>query len=836
MNFDMELYSPRSRGLFQEMYTLVARLGHGFIGSEHVLWAISREGGIASQVLQEYGIDPELIESYLRQHDHDAAEKQGGTQVLQFTPETERVFSLAEKQAQELHKGKVEPEHLLLAMLEEETCAAACLIRSLEIDVEALKRDLLNRGFSPLLSMSSEEDGEEDVEPSDDGEPGMLERFGRDLTEEAEAGRLDPVIGRREEIEQIVQILSRRKKNNPVLVGEPGVGKTVIVEGLAQRIVDRRVPEALLGKRLITLDLAGMLSGTRFRGDFEERLKSALEEAQAAGNVILFLDELHTLIGAGSGDGALDAANILKPELARGEIRIVGATTPREYSQYIEKDSALERRFQPVQVDEPTREEALQIVKGLRPQYEKFHGVSITDDALQAAVELSDRYVQGRYLPDKAIDLIDEAAARLRSRLTSVPEELEPLDEEVRKVRREKRSAADAQKYEEADQMKRRETRLNKEYESRHHAWRKSQRDFVDAGEIAEAVSRWTGIPATSLTQSERLRLRGLEETLHTRVVGQDDAVSAVAQAIRRSRAGIADPRRPIGSFLFLGPTGVGKTELCRALAEALFQDEEALIRFDMSEYMEQYTVSKLIGSPPGYVGHDEGGQLTEQVRRKPYSIVLLDEVEKAHHDVWNILLQIMDDGRLTDSQGRTVSFKNTVIILTSNLGARDITERKSLGFAPAGTSPETPPMEEVRESVMAEVKRAFPPEFINRLDEILVFHPLEREHIREIARKMTDQLAGRLRPQGIILTVEEGVLDILAEKGFDPLYGARPLRRTIRTLLEDPIADYLLEHDLEAETPVTALAENGEIRFVWSRYLLPTQPESAQRTEVPSE
>ncbi|MCD8077744.1 MAG: ATP-dependent Clp protease ATP-binding subunit [Lachnospiraceae bacterium] len=836
MNFDMELYSPRSRGLFQEMYTLAARLGHGFIGSEHVLWAISREGGIASQVLQEYGVDPELIESYLRQHDHDASETQGGTQILQFTPETERVFSLAEKQAQELHRGKVEPEHLLLAMLEEENCAAACLIRSLELDVEALKRDLLNRGFSPLLSMSSEEDGEEDEEPSEDGEPGVLERFGRDLTEEAQAGRLDPVIGRREEIEQIVQILSRRKKNNPVLVGEPGVGKTVIVEGLAQRIVDRRVPEALIGKRLITLDLAGMLSGTRFRGDFEERLKSALEEAQTAGNVILFLDELHTLIGAGSGDGAMDAANILKPELARGEIRIVGATTPREYSQYIEKDSALERRFQPVQVDEPTREEALQIVKGLRFQYEKFHGVSITDDALQAAVDLSDRYVQGRYLPDKAIDLIDEAAARLRSRLTSVPAELEPLDEEVRKVRREKRSAADAQNYEEADQMKRREKRLNEEYEARHRAWRKGQRDRVDAEEIAEAVSRWTGIPATSLTQSERLRLRGLEETLHARVVGQDEAVSAVAQAVRRSRIGIADPRRPIGSFLFLGPTGVGKTELCRALAEALFQDEEALIRFDMSEYMEQYTVSKLIGSPPGYVGHDEGGQLTEQVRRKPYSIVLLDEVEKAHHDVWNILLQIMDEGRLTDSQGRTVSFKNTVIILTSNLGARDITERKSLGFAPAGASTETPPMEEVRESVMAEVKRAFPPEFINRLDEILVFHPLEREQIREIARKMTDQLAKRLKSQGIILTVEEGVLDILAEKGFDPLYGARPLRRTIRTLLEDPMADYLLEHDLEVETPVTALAEDGEIRFVWSRYLLPPQPESAQRTEVPRE
>ncbi len=531
--------------------------------------------------------------------------------------------------------------------------------------------------------------------------------------------------------------------------------------------------------------------------------------------MILFLDEIHTLVGAGAGDGALDAANILKPELSRGELQVVGATTPKEYTNYIEKDSALERRFQPVSVSEPGQDETYMILKGLQKEYEDFHGLAITEDALHAAVALSSRYIGDRYLPDKAIDLIDEAASRVRSRNTSVPEQLEPMDEEIREVCAAKRKAADAQDYEEAARLKARETELREGYDEQYNVWRAMQGNCVDAGDIADVVSTWTGIPVTALTEDEQQRLKNLEKTLHERVVGQDAAVSAVSRAIRRNRTGVSEPSRPIASFLFLGPTGVGKTELCRALAEVMFRDENSMIRFDMSEYMEPHTVSRLIGSPPGYVGHDEGGQLTDRVRQKPYSIILFDEIEKAHPDVWNVLLQILDDGRLTDSKGRTVNFKNTIIIMTSNLGARSIAEEKNpLGFAPAGSRPEVPTQEDIQENVMEAVKRAFAPEFINRLDDVIVFHSLDEEHVREIAKNLAERLTARLKKQGIFLTVEDSAVEVLAKKGYNPVYGARPLARTIQNMLEDPLSDLILECESPEMPPVTAVGEGDEIRL----------------------
>ncbi len=815
MNLDLENYSERTKEMFQLIYDTASGMGHGFIGSEHILAGIAREEGKAAKVLLHFGVDCALLDTYLQMYDTDAANATGGTQILQFTPEAEHIFTLAEREAKRMNADRIEPEHLFLAILRDRECAAACLLRSLNRDPEAMRSRLLESEPALPAEVRPVTAGTKKKARREKDEPGMLEQFGHDLTADAEAGRLDPVIGRRQETDQLVQILSRRKKNNPVLVGEPGVGKTVIVEGLAQRIAQQRVPQGLYGKRIIELDLAGMISGTRYRGDFEERIKTFLEEAEEEENVILFLDELHTLVGAGAGDGAMDAANILKPELARGDLQVIGATTPKEYTSYIEKDAALERRFSTVSVAEPGQEETFRILKGLQAEYEKFHGLTITEEALHAAVTLSSRYIGDRYLPDKAIDLIDEAASRVRSKNTSVPEALEPMDEEIRKVTAAKRAAAEAQDYEEAARQKERETELKEEYDAAFNAWHAEQASCVDAEDIAEVVSAWTGVPVTALTQDEQQRLRDLEETLHARVVGQDAAVSAVARAIRRNRTGVSEPGRPIASFLFLGPTGVGKTELCRALAEVMFQDEDSMIRFDMSEYREPHTVSRLIGSPPGYVGYDEGGQLTDQVRRKPYSIILLDEIEKAHPDVWNVLLQILDDGRLTDGKGRTVNFKNTIIIMTSNLGARDIAEeRNPLGFAPAGNRPEGPTQEEIRENVMEAVKHAFAPEFINRLDDVIVFHPLTEEHVREIARNLTERLTGRLAQQGIDLTVEDSAIEVLAKKGYDPVYGARPLARTIQSLLEDPLSDLILETESPEMPPVIAVGEEDEIRL----------------------
>ena len=646
-----------------------------------------------------------------------------------------------------------------------------------------------------------------------------LEEFTRDLTESARAGRLDPVIGRDEEIRRVIQILSRRTKNNPVLIGEPGVGKTAIAEGLAERIAAADVPEELLDKRVLSLDLSGMVAGTKYRGEFEERIKKTIDEVKKAGNVILFIDELHTIVGAGSAEGAVDAANILKPALSRGEIRVVGATTLDEYRKYIEKDAALERRFQPVTVGEPSPEATLEILKGLRDKYEAHHKLTITDEALEAAVSLSRRYINDRFLPDKAIDLMDEAASQVRMSAESTSPDLKSLEEKINALHREKADAIAAQDYEKAAQLRDLEQKYTQQVDIERENWKKSlstNRGSVGAEDIAKVVAGWTGIPVTRLTEDESMRMLRLEETLHKRVVGQDEAVTAVAKAIRRSRVGLKDPKRPIGSFLFLGPTGVGKTELCKTLAETMFGDENAMIRLDMSEYMEKHTVSRLVGSPPGYVGHEEGGQLTEKVRRKPYSVVLFDEIEKAHPDVWNILLQILEDGIVTDSQGRRVDFKNTIIVMTSNVGAKNITAAETpLGFHSGDKSAEedeTKRYERIRQAVMDDLKKTFRPEFLNRIDEIIVFRQLTQENIREIASRMLQVTGRRMAEQGITLDVDDDALTELARDGFDPQYGARPLRRSIQNLVEDAVAEQMLEGRLRSGGTAHVRLKDGKV------------------------
>jgi ATP-dependent Clp protease ATP-binding subunit ClpC len=628
-----------------------------------------------------------------------------------------------------------------------------------------------------------------------------LNQFGRDLTEMAREGKFDPIIGREKEIERVIQILSRRTKNNPCLIGEPGVGKTAIAEGLAQKIVEGNIPELLKDKRVVTLDLSAMVAGAKYRGEFEERLKKALDEIRKAGNVILFIDEMHTIIGAGAAEGAIDASNILKPSLARGEIQVIGATTINEYRKHVEKDAALERRFQPIMVGEPSEEETLLILKGIRDKYEAHHRVKITDEALEQAVKLSSRYVTERFLPDKAIDLIDEAASRVRLKAFTAPPDLKKLEDKVEKLGKEKEEAIRCQEFEKAARIRDQEQSLKEELEKAKNDWYQKNRKSngtVNGEDIAEIVSSWTGIPVKSLEEDEAERLMKLEDVLHKRVVGQDEAVKAVSKAIRRGRVGLKDPKRPVGSFIFLGPTGVGKTELCRALAEAMFGDENSMIRIDMSEYMEKHTVSKLIGSPPGYIGYDEGGQLTEKVRRKPYSVILFDEVEKAHPDVFNILLQILEDGRLTDAQGRTVNFRNTVLIMTSNVGARLITEPKRLGFA-AASDEKARTYEDMKSNVMGELKKTFRPEFLNRVDEIIVFHPLDEEHIKSIVGIMINNLADRLKQNNITIEVTDEAKMLLAKKGFDQTYGARPLRRSIQSLVEDRLAEEMLEGRISA-------------------------------------
>ena len=837
MEINLNMFSRRSMKVFQSALRFVTHMEHGFIGSEHLLWALAFDSGAAGRALRRSGLDQKLIEEYLHQYDFDA--KAGGSfQAVQISEEAEQVLHIAGRRAKARGHRQTEPEDLLSAILDAGDCAAYQLIVSLKADPEEIRRDLdhpgtpaIARNVSPGDAVtehpvqkqsisgngSAQETASEEYMQEEAGEEenvSALEKFGTDMTQKAAENTYDPVIGREDVLERVIQILSRRTKNNPVLTGEPGVGKTAVAEGLAQRIADGRVPANLKNRRIISMDLVGMLSGARFRGDFEERIKTFLEEAEADGNVILFIDELHMIMGAGAGASeTMDAANILKPILARGGLQVIGATTLKEYRRYIEKDAAFERRFQPVAVEEPDQEDAVKILLGLRGRYESYHGLTITEDAVRAAVSLSSRYIQDRFLPDKAVDLMDEAASRIRTRALSTPSWLLDLEDEIRRIGREKKKAADAQEYEKAAVLRDSQNSLVKELTEKQTEWQKQQCSCVDAEDIAEVVSAWTGIPVTMLTEDETRQLRELESSLHSRVIGQDDAVRAVARAIRRGRTGVADPDRPVGSFLFLGPTGVGKTELCRAMAEVLFHDENAMIRLDMSEYMEQYTVSKLIGSPPGYVGYDEGGQLTEMVRRKPYSIILLDEIEKAHPDVWNTLLQILDDGRLTDAQGRTVSFKNTIIVMTSNIGAREITGKSSLGFARNEESEEERREENIRSRVMEAVKMTFRPEFINRLDEVIVFHPLKQEDVRKIADLQITKLADRMKKQGITLRVEESAVDLLSEKGYDPAFGARPLKRTIQSMLQNAVADRILDGKPGEHEVLTASADGDRIK-----------------------
>lgn len=791
-------FTPRAENALRYAQEAAGELGHGYVGSEHLLIGLLREEeGIAYRCLTDAGLTADMVQDLIRKS--VGAGLPGSDPAQGLTPRAKRAVEIAVEESMRGGYGYVGTEHLLLGLLREGSNMAVRVLRTAGVDPRKLYSAVLQKlSEAPRTPQNSVDKG-----VKDDGKSKTLKEFTRDLTAAAREGKLDPVIGRDDEIQRVIQILSRRTKNNPVLIGEPGVGKTAIAEGLAQKISIGDVPEELLDKRILSLDLSGMVAGTKYRGEFEERIKNTLNEVKRAGDVILFIDELHTIVGAGSAEGAVDAANIIKPALGRGEIRVIGATTLNEYRKYIEKDAALERRFQPVQVGEPSQEDSVNILKGLRDKYEAHHKLTITDEAIEAAVRLSARYINDRFLPDKAIDLMDEAASQVRMVGEEISPDLKALEEKLMVLQREKQEAVTAQDFEKAAQLRDIEKDYKEQMEiERDKQRRNCQRRPVTADDIAAVVSKWTGVPVTRLTEDEGQRLLDMEKTLHERVVGQDEAVKAVARAIRRGRVGLKDPKRPIGSFLFLGPTGVGKTELCKTLAEAMFGDEKAMIRIDMSEYMEKHTVSRLVGSPPGYVGYEEGGQLTEKVRRKPYSVVLFDEIEKAHEDVWNILLQILEDGRITDSQGRTVDFKNTIIVMTSNVGAKAITNAGSgkLGFAPDKESEakEEKEFEAVRAAVMEELRRTFRPEFLNRIDETIVFRRLTEEDIAEIARRMLKSTARRMEAMGIHLEADDDAIREIAKEGFDPVYGARPLRRCIQSKVEDTVAEQMLEGALK--------------------------------------
>ena len=792
-------FTPRAEEALRLAQEAAEEMGHGYVGSEHLLLGLMREEeGIAHRVMTEYGLTDEMICSILQRTVGTGLAGAAPSQGL--TPRAKSIVELAVSESIRTNCTYIGTEHLLMGILREGNNMALRVLRTVGVDPRKMYASVvkkLNESPRTVTSGAATPNKEEGKKSK------TLSEFTRDLNEAAREGKLDPVIGREQEVQRVIQILSRRTKNNPVLIGEPGVGKTAIAEGLAQRIVSADVPEELLDKKILSLDLSGMVAGTKYRGEFEERIKNALAEVKQAGNVILFIDELHTIVGAGSAEGAVDAANIIKPALGRGEIRVIGATTLDEYRKYIEKDAALERRFQPVTVGEPTAETSVEILKGLRDKYEAHHKLTITDEAIEAAVMLSSRYINDRFLPDKAIDLMDEAASQVRMKAESASPDLKSLEEKIAALHREKAEAIAAQDFEKAAQLRDIEKNYTEQVEIERDKWHRQMqqnRGSVTADDIAAVVAGWTGIPVTRLTEDEGQRLLRLEDTLHERVVGQDEAVTAVAKAIRRGRVGLKDPKRPIGSFLFLGPTGVGKTELCKTLAEAMFGDENAMIRIDMSEYMEKHTVSRLIGSPPGYVGHEEGGQLTEKVRRKPYSVVLFDEIEKAHEDVWNILLQILEDGIVTDSQGRRVDFKNTVIVMTSNVGAKNITaaDTARLGFdGGEQENDEAKRFARIREAVMAELKRTFRPEFLNRIDETIVFRQLDEEDIRKIARRMLEVTGRRMAQQGITLQADDDAVAALAKTGFDAQYGARPLRRAIQNTVEDAVAELMLEGKL---------------------------------------
>jgi ATP-dependent Clp protease ATP-binding subunit ClpC len=813
---NQDRFTERAQVALSKAQEAAQNMGHSYVGTEHILLGVALEGeGLGAKILRENGLDETLISELLEKF---VGRGSPGTPAQGLTPDAKRVIELSIIDANRLGHSYIGTEHLLMGMLREPECAGARLISSTGIDLNKIYTDVVNVfRSSDYRQLPPQAASQTSVRNGKKTETKTLDQFSRDLTVSAQEGQLDPVIGRSREIQRVIQILSRRTKNNPVLIGEPGVGKTAIAEGLAQMVVSGDVPEDLRGKRIVSLDLTGMLAGTKYRGDFEERIKTALKETQKAGDIILFIDELHTIIGAGAAEGAIDAANIIKPALGRGEIQVIGATTLDEYRKHIEKDAALERRFQPVTVDEPTAEESVAIITGLRDRYEAHHKLKITDEAIRAAVTMSSRYINDRYLPDKAIDLMDEAASRVRMKTLTAPDELKVIEKRLDALINEKEAAIKAQDFEAAARIRDKEKKQRDELDASRKKWDEKRGGMVKCvveEDIAEVVSGWTGIPVTSLTESESDRLLKMEEILHKRVIGQNEAVSAVSRAIRRGRVGLKDPKRPVGSFLFLGPTGVGKTELCKALAEAVFGDESAMIRIDMSEYMEKHTVSKLIGSPPGYVGYDEGGQLTEKVRRKPYSVILFDEIEKAHEDIFNIMLQIMDDGILTDSQGRKINFKNTIIVMTSNIGARNITDKqKTLGFADADVKKSgIKDVEEIRTLVMKDLKSTFRPEFLNRIDETIVFSQLSREDIRKIAGNMITIVSKRLEDVGIALCVSDEALDKLAIDGFDPIYGARPLRRTIQATIEDAAAEKLLDGSLKSGEKAEATVEEGKI------------------------
>ncbi len=786
------------------------KLRHNYVGTEHLLLGLIGEGeGIAAKVLMNMGISLEGIREKIIQIIGLGGEE--GAQLLGFTPRTKRIFELSFAEARALGHNYIGTEHLLLGLIREGEGVAAKILIDSGVNLSKAREAIIK-----VLGDATFKDNGAQSSPVYDTNTPTLNTYGRDLTTMAREGKLDPVIGREEEIKRVIQILTRRTKNNPCLIGEPGVGKTAIAEGLAQKIVEGNIPEILRDKRVITLDLASMVAGAKYRGEFEERMKKVVEELRKAGDVILFIDELHTIIGAGAAEGAIDASNILKPALARGELQAIGATTLDEYRKHIEKDAALERRFQPITVSEPSVEETIQILKGLRDRYEAHHRVKITDEALIAASELSNRYITDRFLPDKAVDLIDEAASKVRLQMGIQPPELKDLEERIEELAKEKEEAISAQDFERAASVRDREKQIKEKLKNRKNNWKVRQTEQATVGEeeIADIVSGWTGIPVHKLTQGESERLLNMEGILHERVIGQDEAVEAVAKAIRRARVGLKDPKRPIGSFIFLGPTGVGKTELSKALAEALFGDDNAMIRIDRSEYMEKHTVSRLIGSPPGYIGYEEGGQLTEKVRRKPYSVILFDEIEKAHPDVFNILLQILDDGRLTDSKGKVVDFKNTVVIMTSNVGAHTIKKQKTLGFAGNIEDEKRSSYEKMKENIIGELRRTFRPEFLNRIDEVIVFHALEQKDINEIVKLMIKDLENRMKELNIKLQVSEDAQKILAQRGFDPQYGARPLKRAITKTVEDKLSEEMLKGTISKNDRVLVETENEEIVF----------------------
>ena len=806
-----ERFTERARKVVVKAQDEARFLKQNYIGTEHILLGlIDEKEGIASRVFQELGISINEIRAAIKDVVTEGTSE--SYEHIPFTPRAKKVLELSLREALQMGHNYIGTEHILLGLLREGEGVAARVLNSLGVTLNSVKikvKEILN---SESLYAEPKEEARTNMPRKT---LKMLNQFGRELTLLATEGKLDPVIGRKKEIDRIIQILSRRTKNNPILIGESGVGKTAIVEGLAQYIIANKVPSNLSDKRIFTLDLGALVAGSRYRGDFEERLKKVLAEIKDNGDIILFIDEVHTLVGAGAAEGAIDAASILKPMLARGEIQTIGATTVNEYRKYVEKDKALERRFQPIFVDEPSVFETIEILKGLRARYETFHGLSITDEAITSAAKLSQRYISDRYLPDKAIDLIDEASSRVRVRTLMTPPDLKELEASIKSIIREKEQAIKDQDFEKAAQLRDKEKQMSrekKEIEDQKSRSKTTNKEVVDENEIAEVLSNWTGVPVYKMTSTESSRLMGMEDELHKRVIGQDQAISTVSKAIRRSRSVLKDPKRPIGSFMFLGPSGVGKTELAKTIAEFLFDKEETLIQIDMSEYMEKHSVSKLVGSPPGYVGYDEGGQLTEMVRRKPYSVILLDEIEKAHPDVFNILLQIFEDGHLTDSQGKRVDFKNTVIIMTSNLGAREIQKNNPMGFKKIDT--EDLSYDEIKDKVMSELKRIFRPEFLNRIDEVIVFHKLSQKQVFNIMDLMMSRVSQALELQGIMMELRKSAKDLLIEKGYDQAMGARPMRRAIQNLIEDPISEKIIAGEVRSGQTVVVKAKDQIMLF----------------------